>query len=289
MSWVILAVFMALCNASMRIVNQHYKVSGFHLAILTKTSLCILTLPLAVVGPWPSNIEFYWFVLATVPLMIYADRMMFDLCSEYGGGPVSRIEPLGVVITFVIWILLNITLLESYAAQPLRSVIIILSLCGSVFFAMQMRSDPVSLNVLKLSLPMIGIYAFGDYLNKSAMDLSIDENGVVIYIFLQSLLMSTVGLSFMFYKKNNTRMKILNAHFAKAVVLCSVFMLAALIFKNNAFANVENPAYVTAINLSVPLWILIYNTITQTKDEIKILPGCGIVICACALIFATHI
>ena len=187
MIWFLLALGAALGGAGMRLTNQHFKVSGFHLAVMVKAVLAVALLPYVLMVSWPSDPVFYWAIIATVPIILYTDRAVLNLCSEYGGGPVSRLEPMDNIAVFLVWTALNPWLMHYYLDQPLRFALICLSIFGSVIFAFKMRESRVSLDVLKALLPVIACSAAVSILNKTAMDVSIHENGPVIYIFFQGV------------------------------------------------------------------------------------------------------
>lgn len=290
MTWLLFALLAAFGAAGMRLVNQHYAVSGFHLAILVKIVLALVTVPFALFLGWPQSPVFYLAVCATIPLIIFGDQMVFNLCARYGSGPVSRVEPLDNVIIFILWSILNFSLLISYIQEPVRFGLIALSIMGSVLFAYNMRESRVSLKVLKSVFPLVVAMALVNILNKLAMDASVGENGVLIYIFLQSALVGGAGLCYMaFFARARALSVIGDMSFIKACVIISFFSLVHISTKANAFILVENPAYVTVINLTAPVWILLYNRMTGYPDNIKILPGLGIVLCAFVLILATHL
>lgn len=289
MIWFTLAIGAALGTAGMRLVNQHYHLNGLHLAVLVKLCLAIATAPFALLLEWPDNPVYYAAILCTVPIALFSDSRTFDLCSTYGGGPVSRIGPLDNILIFVVWTGLNISLLHEYIEQPLRFALIGIAVIGSVGFALKMRESRLSWAVFKACLPVIVATSSIVLLNKTAMDSALTGSGAILYIFLQASLMAIGGFGLVYARaRRDAAFRIApSKSLYAALALITLASLLHLLCKNFAFMMVENPAYVNIVNLTAPLWILAFNRFTGYPDNIKIFPGLGLVGCAAVLVAAT--
>ncbi len=69
------------------------------------------------------------------------------------------------------------------------------------------------------------------------------------------------------------------------MALCSITHIAT---KNIAYTYVVNPAYVTLIGLSTPLFVAIFYHLTKRQDDTDSIAGFGIVISAVFLIILTR-
>ena len=287
--WFFLAGMMAICAAGMRLINQHYRVSAFHLTVMNKLVQGIVLMPVAMIVPWPDDPIFYGAVLVTVPLVVYGDTALFRLCGIYGGGPVSRLEPLANILLFIAWTIISPVLLVHYLDDPIRLFFISLAIFGSVFCAIQMRKGEVSFEVFCAMMPLIIVTAIIDFLSKTAMDASSGGNGTVVYMFMQSFLIGTIGLIHMRKTIAESKQVICTLNFGKTLGFLVLANLAYGFCKTQAYILVENPAYVNVIALTASLWILLYNRVVGHPDNIRVLPGMCIVGCAFILILASQL
>lgn len=289
MTWFFLAIAMAIGTAGIRVVNQTYRINGLYLVVFSRFILLMATLPLALAWPWPESPYFYLSTLATVPLVFYLDQRVFNLCAEFGGGPVSRLEPMNHVLTFLIWGLAQMMIVGFSFDAPIRTAIIFASIAGCCLFAFEMRRGEISAQVLKSMVPVIFVMTVTVIFSKLAMDFTDRPGDVAIYIFLQSVLLCLVGAGYFTLGRKWPKPKDLTPSFYKAIGLVAIFALVHMGFKSSAFRVVDNPAYVTVLDLTAPLWILLYNRLSHYPDNIKVLPGLGIVVCVAVLLLATNL
>ena len=289
MSWFFLALCMAIGTAGVRLTNQHFRMRGIHLVVFMRIIMLALLVPFIGFISWPGDPLFYLATAATIPLVLFLDQRVFNLCAQIGSGPVSRIEPIENIFVFVVWTFLNISLLASSIDEPVRLISIFLAISGSVFCAFLMSKSHISARILKLMLPVILTEAIIIMLNKTAMDHARADMDVLIYIFIQSAGLVVFGGGYLLISKKMPEQVIGDKRFLVAIGIICLFTFMHMICKGVAFRLVENPAYVTVINLTAPVWILIYNRLTGHPDNIKVLPGLGIVLCAAVLVLATHL
>ena len=79
----------------------------------------------------------------------------------------------------------------------------------------------------------------------------------------------------------------LSEFFSKKQIACSIFlsaiMLVTVLSRIYAFRHVENPAYVNAIVLTAPFWVILFYKMVKHEEKGDIWSGVGIVLCAIVL------
>ena len=283
--WILLALFSSFGTAALLLCNQFFKQDGFLLVVTNKFFLALLSLPLVLMFGWPDEPLFYICVLGTVPCSMIADRVFLTLASEYGGGPVSRLSPFAQVLIFGGWFAVHPVLLLGYLETPLLFAGIVFAISGAIFCASLTRHDHVSRTLIKRMIPFWIAVVVVTMLNKTAMDVSDFHSGVWAYIFVQGVGVSVGGgLWIGLRKKMRERLK---QNYKKVLIASGCLSLAAmthLVFKNYAFTYVDNPAYVTLIDMTHPLWILLVNKAVGHPDKHAVLPGFGVVFFAALMI-----
>ena len=284
MIWIPLSLLMAVFIAGMRLTNQHYRVDGFQLLIYSRIIMILPTLPVLFFVDWPVHYLFYLSILATVPIVLALDKKVFNLCAQYGGGPVSRLEPLNHVITFLVWFAVQLLWFGALEEGLFKLSCIFFCIGACVFFAFEMRKGKISAEIFREMAPVILALSVTAMLNKLAMDYTTDPYQVALYVFLQSLAIVVCGLPYLIFRQKLSVDTLKTPPLFRAVLVVSCFAFLGLVFKSSAFRFVDNPAYVTVFDLTAPLWILLYNRISGYPDNIKILPGLGIVASVAGLI-----
>lgn len=290
-SWIALALVAAASLAGFFLVNEIFRVRSLHLLLWMRSIVFVVCLPFLFVFPLPDNPVFYLLMLCSAAIFSASDVAAIGMSGKNGAGSVSRIEPLTVGTTFILWCAISPQTLGDYAASPLRALGIIASLLGCLYFALRLRHCEISRETLRVMTPFILSGAIGITIGKTAMSLVPPPAGVYYYALLQC------GLSALFY---GAAMKIpalarripdfgsTSDLFARRTVLAglcgAIIWLVHTPSKYAAISMVENPAYVTMIGLTAPLWVLLVHKIMGKKERADVLSGLGIVACAALLV-----
>lgn len=290
--WVVFAFISALSLSASLLTAEHFKARSLKLLFWMRFLALLVLAPMTFFVAPPADPIFYVLLFFNSLFFAYSDVMMFGLSARYGAGIVSRIDPLSVASTFILWTAFVPSLLESYLGSPFRSAGIILSLAGCVVFSMMMRRCDISRNALIRMLPAILAIAAGVILGKEAIQRGELFNTVFYYAFFQALFTTLFYFTilkspreFAHFSDLGVDGELFNKRLLKAGTIMSIFWAIGTLAKYTAIGVVENPAYVTAIALISPLLILGFYTIKGQRDPARLLPGLGIVFCAFWLIF----
>lgn len=278
--WFLFALAAAWLQASHRLLNQYRQIPGIKLTFVVKVLVTLYILPFLFFIDWPDNPIFYVMTALTGVLAVYQDKSLFDFTARFGAGAVTRFEPLSVPIAFIVWTILHPTLLDNYLNQPLYFAGICLCIAGSVFFARRLRRCTISREALKSMLPVVASISAITIIAKYAIDAAPDFQGVLAYGFIQSVIV--VGLSFVWNRRKGDGPIILLTDKAvlKTAIPASLLMWAVLSLRMFGVMYASNPAYVTAVMLTGPFWILLFYKWVRHKEEGDIRSGVGIVLCA---------
>lgn len=288
--WVGLSVLATVAMATMVLVSEYQKQPNiprlFWLRIITFAGFA----PVSLFVPWPSDPVFYTCVIALSLLICGSDALYYGSARDHGAGVTTRIEPLSVLMTFVLWIVVSPGMMDEYLSKPLISAGIVGCFAAAGYFALRLRHCAVSFAVMKRISPVILIMAVTGVLGKMAMDAGGPDHfaSVVAYLVIQCAIVIFFYAALFVLKPSlagsprPNRSLLLSA---AAMALCSVTHIST---KNIAYAYVENPAYVTMIGLSAPLFVAGFYHLTKRRDDTDRVAGFGIVISALILVILTH-
>jgi hypothetical protein len=275
--WFLFALSASIFNATYKLSNQYLKLSGHKLTVLIKVFQIAVFIPFLFFIDWPQYVLFYCLALATGPLVLLQDRAIFNFISKYDAGPITRVEPLSVPFVFVAWLILKPAEYYNLIENSFIALGIILSISSCIYFSFRMRKCALSFQILKSMLPLILLMGSISILAKYAIDYAPNIEGIIVYAFIQSL--SLVLLSPLFAKKADISQieaplkKYLFSAFGLSLVITSVIILRLY-----GFIYASNPAYVTAVMLIAPFWIMMFYKIKKYKEKTDVLSGIGIVL-----------
>lgn len=296
LTWVLYAVIAAITAAAIKIVSERVKIKAIHLMVWLRIFAVLMLFPFILFLPAPSDPLFYLLVAVTAFIFVYSDLHAFGLAAKNGAGVVSRIEPLITVVVFFLWTAITPSLLSVYIESPLRTLGIFGALGGATYFALRLRRCAVSLETLRYMWKPLLVSAVGTVIAKTAIDLVDPLSGAFYYTWMQGIFMLCIygvisktpllanrvpdfGMQSLFFTRN-----------ALVAGLCAaVFHVVHMIAKYHAYAATENPAYISVVLLTGPLWILLFYKATKRREDADILSGLGVVFCALLLIFATRL
>lgn len=285
LSWVGLSMGSAVTAAIMPILHEKIRAERLSMLFWLRTVMLIIALPVLFIVGWPTDPVFYVATFVTAFIWAYADLSSFRATEEFGAGAITRLIPLNVLVTFVMWIVIDPDVLYGYLDNPVQGAGIVAATCGAVFFAMRMQKNPVSRHALRALGPVILMSGMGVVFAKIALDQADMHSGVFGYMVVQAFFMILI-----FGALEAVWHPVPRAVFAGRVAIQTGFLMglnsvAHLIFKSYAYQLVANPAYVSVVILTTPLWVLLYYRLVKKQVVGDIKAGLAVVVCAAALIY----
>lgn len=240
---------------------------------------------------FPSHWLFYAATVTTSMLVVYTDRIKLTAPQKYGAGPYSRLIPITIWLAFIGWVIVDSEYRHSILNNPTELVFVISALSLGFWGTLRLkRNCSISTQAFIFIAPTILLSAVTAILNKTAMDSSgAFWSGVLIYAWIQSLIIPSVRILINYYKNGTT----IKEYFAKDILAVGVWIgflfLLLVIFKNSAMSLVENPAYVLLIGFTQPFIIVLTNVITGHNDSTDKLGGFAIICSVLLIIVGTRI
>lgn len=274
MPWWLGGFLTSFLMAWMFIVNQHFKAPAKDLMVWRGYGLFLCMVGPACYYGWPTSPSFYLCAVIGGLLASCLDRMIFHASSLYGGGVVSRILPASIWVSFLAWTVLSSSYRHSLFENPLIAGAIVLCLIGTWIGISNMRKVALHRAAILYLLPAILMLAAVDVLFK----LALTDEGIHGVFSLSAILALTVGLSqtlFMVSRKQSYDFKsIFTGQTLKAGLSLCVVMSFFPLTKNIAMGQTPNPAYITAMGLMAPIWVIVWNKFLKVQDEFRIVPLC---------------
>lgn len=285
--WWAHGLFSSFCGAGFLLVNQHFKMRASTLMLWRGFGVALAYLPLALTVPWPDKTVFYLLTITLGVIVSFFDKLCMESSAKYGAGVTSRLLPMGVWLTFLMYLITNPAHTQTLLQAPLRAAGIVAALAIGVGAISFLRKDAISKQALLFLAPALVMVGFIDLINKYAMAASPNPlSGAFVYGFVMSLTIGVVTVirrRFFEEKKVNIMQSFERGVF-KGGLLVVMFIVAGMINKNIAMFYTPNPAYVSVLALSSPLWIAFYNKLTGHRDKSNIWAGFLFVLSAALLI-----
>jgi hypothetical protein len=280
--WWSTSVLFCLFVSLYMLINQQLKARPSVMMVWRGSILAVFASPLMFFVDAPTNPKVYLISISMGFLMAYLDNRMFTSAAKYGAGVTSRIFPISMIISFVLWLLINPNDFEVLKGEPYKMVGILSCLSvalGAIFF---MRKDPITKEAILFLLPTVFVISFVDVMNKSLMVL-IEYKAIIYHICLASFVAGL--LNFVVYLKENRSLDmekenkgipmetLFSKNSVKAGGLAVLLVFIVMLFKGYSMQHTPNPAYVSAIGYTSPLLILAFNKIKGIKDEASVKAG----------------
>lgn len=295
--WALFSIIGAVFSAVLYLTNQYLKRSGHLLIFWSRVLVVLVMTPFVAHLAFPADWRFYAAVALTTLFGTTSDIRTMNVSAKYGGGAVSRVQPLTVFLAFLLWFAFDPALLGEYAAHPYNTAGIVAALVSCIWFSSRLKKCVVSRSVFIEMLPALLGYTVSTVLNKYAMTHGDLSGAVFGYIYAQSIMAVLLvgGYSFWCESRPVKTEAVKTEHVKKkwglkmpvAVGVLTFGWLAHMIFKNYAVSFTPNPSFQGALNLTAPLFIALFYRLVHHKEETDVQSGMGIVFSAIVLAILT--
>lgn len=285
LSWVGLSLGSALTAAVMPIMHEKIRAERLSMMFWLRVVMLLIALPVLAFVGLPDNPTFYAATFVTAFIWAYADLSSIRAAEEFGAGVITRLIPLNVLVTFFMWIALDPETLTRYMEAPFRGLGILAATAAAVFFAMRLQKGPVTREHLRALGPVILMSGMGVVYAKIALDsASSMHSGVFGYMALQALLMIII-----FGVLEAVWNPVPRAVFAGRVAMTSGLLMGLntvvhMILKTYGYQLVENPAYISVVILTTPIWVMLYYRLVQKQPVGDVKAGLMVVLSVLALL-----
>ncbi len=284
--WHIGGLLMGPVQAAYFILNQHLKIDSRLLMLWRGFGTVLVFLPIALlVGNWPTAPMFYLTCITAGLLVGVFDRMVFSATAHYGAGVTSRLLALCLPLAFLLWLLLHPEHLQVLQGKP-HIIWLPVALLGTLVSVLMLKRDPLSKTAFMALIPLYFIGAILDVLNKTAMMYGNGMPSFITYAMIVSGMAGIVNLAWP--TKGAQPLKLQHViSIWQGGLLIVLIAGGYILLKTSSINSAPNPAFITALNLTGPFWVIIWNKWQQHPDNSNIWAGIGCVASALLLVFAT--
>ncbi|MCF8496655.1 MAG: hypothetical protein K9G62_08330 [Alphaproteobacteria bacterium] len=282
--WALFGIGAAGFSAAMMLLQERFRLNGYALAFWNKAACLLITLPFVISHGLPPEPLFYVFLALTAVLYAISDVVFFSAIPKSSAGAVARLVPSAAVLSFLLWFVIDPSLLQKYLTTPLLSALIFTTLCLFAFFAFRLKKCTVTMATLRSVWFVVFAATVGPLLTKLVTQHADMGQAIYAYVFFQAAMMMTLWLAYLFIRQPVA----LDTFFARSTwkpgLIVGTASAGAVLLKFTSFYYVDNPAYIPAIIALDSVFILFVYKIRGKKSEGDILSGLGLVACAAALI-----
>lgn len=282
--WAVFALICAASSALVMLIPERVKCDGFALAFWNKAAAFVFMIPMVVHYGLPDQWQFYALVAAQAMLWVISDVIFFRALPVVGAGVVSRILPVSVILTFFLWFLFDHALLMDYLAAPKRSVLVCLALCGSVYFAMRLKRDPVSWAAVRMIWFVLFAAVVGPLMYKLVTQRTTIEQGPFAFVMFEAFVMVSVWSVYYAVKKPIPMDVLFSKQSLKGGAMVGAAMSLVSLSKFAAVHYVDNPGLVPAVKYLDAIIIMAYYKASGRIEKADVVAGLGIVGCAAVIV-----
>lgn len=285
--WVIYSFIASIILAAIPIISRHFKVDSFPMLTVLRTLVVLACLPFFFLQTPDYSIQFYLIGIVSGVFFGLADVVYFTAVNRHGPGICSRLlGPMVLLATFILWLFIDHSQIAFYLDNPVEGIITVSSILFIVLMAAWMRSCRVSILAFRDLLPNV---ACAVMLSILSMFLMLDESIYLTFhvLGIQSISALVMLVVYQGVKGQSVTRGFSDKRILKAGLCVGVVFIAFWAIKLMAFSVTDNPAYIEALLMLSPFWILLYHKLRSIPDGAKILPGIGMVIAAIILSFVS--
>src|SRR5262245_2832052 len=127
--WAVFGLTTACLSAAMMLMQERLQVNGYALAFWIKAACIMVAFPFMMMHGVPDAPQFYFYLFLSAIIYAISDVVFFSSIPKTSAGAVSRLIPTASVIGFLLWFVIDPSLFATYAAQPVISGLIFITLC----------------------------------------------------------------------------------------------------------------------------------------------------------------
>lgn len=281
MIWAFWALMHTLLYGSVNQINRYLQLKGTLLVRWRGLIPALMALPFLFFFPAPTDPVYYLACLISGGMVYFHDGTMYDVSARYGAQVAFRLRPLIIPCVFGLWLVLKPAQWEVMRTHPFEAAGLVACLFLIMLFLMRMAKCHISRAAFLDMLPVIFTGIVFDITNKTAMDHAQFPSSTIYYVFIVSGF-SFLGSLVLAGRKAPSIIHEMGKIAPKAVPVTSI-VIFSMIARNLAMMHTPNPAYVSAIGLTAPFWIMIWMKLRGEKEEADWVSGTGLVLSVIAM------
>lgn len=273
MFWFIYGLLFAFFDAGTMAINQRYRVDGYMLAAWRGFGISVCAIPFLFFIDYPRELSFWIHAVMQGIMTGFFSSKLYNSAAKFGAGATSRIMVLSIIISAVFWWAIHPINFLALAEKPALLIGIIVSMLMAIFGYLRMSDHSRSEGIVSYMMFAVVVAAIISINRKNLMAIDGFLVGNTIY-FLVSMFVAGLYNALAYFYINKCTVgdffKIATEERSiKSGTIMALMSALSIFFGNYALSTVPNPAYVNALTLTAPLWILLYNKFTGYQNNFR--------------------
>lgn len=235
--------------------------------------ICVCAVPFLFFIDYPSSWIFWLHTfLQGIMTGIFSSRV-YNAAALFGAGATSRILVLSIIVSAILWWCLNPANFIELAQKPALLIGIIASMILAIFGYYRMSDHSRSEGIFRYMIVAVFIDAIISINRKNLMAEDGFLTGNTAY-FLVSMFVAGLYNACAYLYINKCKISdffkiALETRSIRSGSIIALLSAFSIFFGNYALSLASNPAYVNALTLTSPLWILVYNKFTGFQNNFR--------------------
>lgn len=286
MLWILISLAMLLISCLMADWNRTHQKDPVTLNFQRTSLISVFLLPCFFVCEWPLEYSFYISAIILGGVSWIAAVVTFDLSRKFNGRIASISQSVSFVFTYIGWLAVDASTREHLTAEPLKAGVSMLLVVFCLISLVNMRqpfrktdkSKGYLLPTLFVAFITSSVVILGKTIlpNNTSAELLSQVMVLSFVIFIVQTVLS--GLSIFYQKYIKKKCVVFEDIPLKSIGYLSFLGVMGCITSWAAVALSPNPAYVKAIGMTVPVFILVFHKIKGIEDNANPVAGTVLVI-----------
>lgn len=273
MSWFATGIIFAFLGAITMIINQRYRLDGHLISGMRGVGVGILFFPAVFFVEFPKSPLFWALVILEAFISTFYNARIYAAAAMYGAGSASRINVLSIAFGLVFWWILDYRQFLRLWANPVEffGVLAALALVGWGFYLMHKSSSASRHGELAFMMPAVVVLAAMMINRKEIMEHA-EFFSASVYYCTVAIFLSGVSNLVIFGVRNGfegLKEKLCKIKVAEAGIFMALANSGTIFFGNMSSLYVPDPAYISALTLTTPIWVMAINKFFGIRDAVS--------------------
>ncbi len=263
----------AFLGAITMLINQRYRLDGHLISGMRGVGVGILFFPAVFFVEFPKSPLFWGLVLLEAFILTFYNARIYAAAARYGAGSTSRINVLSIAFGLVFWWILDSQRFFRLWADQFAfwGILVSLIVVGAGFYLMHKSSSADRPGELAFMMPAVVVLA-GMMINRKEIMEHAEFFSAAVYYCTAAIFLSGV-FNLIVYGLKNSFADLKDRLGEIGIVEVGVFMALAssgtIFFGNMSSLYVPDPAYISALTLTTPVWVMAINRFFGIKDSVS--------------------
>ena len=289
MSWVLLAFGFSFINAAFNMANRWFRMDGLRLNFWRMGLTVAALTPVMFILPWPQPSLFYPAAVLLGVGTLFSQKIRFNLAAQHNGRVAVMFIPVTVVVSFVLWALAEPTVLQDYMNQPLKVLGIFACLAVVMGAMLSLRRNDLGWRLFLVVAPLGVLHALMDVFNKLALESTGTWLSALVFIYVAMFAGFLLAGALLYQAGQHPDAPLRPPGMLRAASIMAALGLVGYFRVLNAVRMAPSPAYVSAVAMLSPVWMMVVHKLLGVRDDASPLAGLVMLLGALGLVMITQI